>query len=564
MEEPFIRTHFRKVAIAFVLIVIAALWIFFGPAKQALKSWRASGLVEEAQGHAEAKEWEEVYRIAMASLQNEESLEALRLFAKAAVKTGDPRNLELAYSLFRYPGATPEDRCWVLSRALDVGDHINAPRLVSLLTPEESRVPAIHYQLVRERLFRKDYQEAVTLADDPAMTSRDPAVDLLLAESLAGSGRQGAREATTARLRTLLNAQDRDLALRAMTFLAFLNDQWISEPLAQAALDRFQDDPDLSVSAKLTLELFRIGLKERPIEEAMAQAITEYRESDLLVLVQWLARLKQDQKMITLTEDGQVQENATVFALRLQALENLERWAQIDTELVNPVIFFPEPLLWATRAVVSARLGEDLPSGQRWQKAMAAAKRDQDRNWFYELVKKAKQLGDPERVMETVIAGIKHPLGSPPKTTVLAPLFQWLKDRGDGKRLLEVSAILLRREPDNPVLLNNYSYLKAVHEIAKKDEAEVMQALVSRYPEQENFRNTLAFILLSMGDAKACLEVLDETLASPGEFSNIGKAIYAKALFERKKKEQALALAKSIDWGEISDEERKKLEILGP
>jgi len=564
MAVPFIQTHFRKVAIASVLIVIGALTIFFGPARQALKSWRASVLVEEAQGHAEAKEWDDVFRTARASLQNEESLEALRLFAKGAVKTGDRSNLEFAYALFRYPGATPEDRCWVLARALDVGDLINAPRLVALLSPEESRDGAIHYQLVRERLLAEDYQGALILADDPAMTSRDPAVDLLLAQRLAGSGLPGAREITTARLATLLNAQERDLALRAINLLAFLNDQWISEPLAQVALDRFQDDPDLSVKAKLNLELFRIGLKKRPIAEAMAQAITAYRVSDLPVLVRWLARLEQDQKVMALTADDHVQEDPTVFAFRLQALENLGRWQQIETELENPVIFFPEPILWATRAVVSARLGEDLPSGQRWQKAMAAAKRDQDRNWFYELVKKAKQLGDPERVMETVIAGIKHPLGSPPKTTVLAPLFQWLKDRGDGKRLLEVSAILLRREPDNPVLLNNYSYLKAVHEIAKKDEAEVMQALVSRYPEQENFRNTLAFILLSMGDAKACLEVLDETLASPGEFSNIGKAIYAKALFERKKQEQALALAKSIDWGEISDEERKKLEILGP
>lgn len=564
MEQPFIRRHFRKVIIGLALVLVAALWVFFGPAKTALKSWRASGLIVEAQEHAEANEWEEVYRTALASLQNKESLEALRLLTKAAVKTGDPRTLEMAYTLFRYPGASPEDRGWVLSLAFDSGDLINATRLASLLSPEDTSHPAVHYQLVRGYLLSGKYQEAIALADDPSMKSRDPALDLLLADRLAGSGLEGAREATTARLETVLNSEDRDLALRAMNQLALLKDQWISEPLAQVSLDRFQDDPDLGAGDKLNLELFRIGLKQRPLEEVVDQAITDYQEKGLPVLVRWLARLAQHQKIVDLTEGGEIGGSEIVFKLRLHALESLAQWDQLETELKNPGVLVPEPLLLATRALVAARRGDMVQSLQRWQKAIEVAKRDQNRNWFYQLAGTARQLGDMDRLMETVIEGIKHPLGIPPDTKDLAPLFQWLKDRGEGKRLLEVSSLLLRREPDNPLLLNNYSYLKALYGNPEKDEVEAMREIVSRYPGQENFRNTLAFVILSTGDAKASLEVMEQAGTSPADFSNTGKAIYAKALFDLLRKDQALDLAKSINWDEMSKDEQKKLALPAP
>ncbi len=566
MGKPFVFIHLRKISIGLALVSVIGLWLFFGPAKMALKSWRASALVEEAKEFAEAGEWNDAQRLAMASFQNEESLEALRLVVIAAVKTGDPESLNWAYTLFRFSGATPEDKSWVLSFALDMQDKFSMPGLISRLTPEEARYPAIHFQLVRAHLIRKEYQEAVTLADDPSVTSRDPAVDFILARGLAFSGLRDAGEATNARLLTLLNLEDRELALEAVRFMGFLKDECVSQALAQAALDRFQDDPDLSAGAKLNLELFRIEHKEEgPLDEVIAQAIADYRESDLPVLVQWLARLEQSQKVVELTEVSEGQKRSKeVFFLRLQALQNLEKWEQVETELADPGIAIPEPLLFAGQAVAANRLGNESQSNKLWQRAIEAAKRDRKRNWFSGLTEKSRQLGDPDRVMETVIAGINHPGGVLPDSKVLAALFQWLKDKKDGKRFLEATMIVFRREPENSLVLNNFSYLIEANGQLENNEIDEMQGLVSRYPEQESFRNALAFVFLLMRDAKACLEVLDKASPSPGEFSHLGKAIYANALVYLKRKDEAIELAKSIDWNEIPAKERRKLKSLFP
>ena len=561
MQQPLIRAHFWKITIGLLFVSIVGSAIFFGPFKGKLKSWRAAGLLEDAQQFAEEEKWNEVYRTAMASLQNQESIEAFRLLTKASVKTDNPQSLGLAYSLFNYPGATLKDRAWALSLAFDAGDLTNATQLASLLSPEETETSEIHYQLVRGYLMSGKYQEAISFADDPSIKSRAPEVDLLLADGLARTGLEGAREETTERLRVLLSSEDRDLALQAMSLLAFLKDQWINESLAQTALERFESDPDLTVSAQLNLELFRIGLGKRDMEESTRDAIRKYRNSHLSDLVLWLIRLEQHQKVADLTEGEEIKANPDLFKLRLHALESLNEWHQLEDELNGQGVYMPAPLLRSTQALVSLRLGDKLRSSEHWLMAMDAARMDQARNWFYQLAQTAQKLGDTDQQMEALVAAIKHPLGRLPNSEALSDLFKWMKDREEGERLLEISAILLRREPKNPLLLNNHSYLKALYRDAGKEDLEVMQDLVSRYPNEANFRETLGFISLTMGDPKLRIEVLDGSPQGPGDFSNTGKAIYAKALYNLRKREEALALSGTVDWEKITNDEFKKLAL---
>lgn len=559
--QPFLKQHFRKVFLASLLVLVALAAWGHRPAWSAFKSWRAERLAAEAREFAQAGDWDEVHRTATASLQNAGSLEAFRLLTEAAEHTGDSRVLKLAASLFLSPDATPADLARALKIILDAGDSLNASRLASTLDRAELAHPPVRHQAVRGLLMVGNFREAIALADDPALTPRDPALDLLLARGFADRGTEKARDATAERLRLLLHGEDRDLALQAVQLLASLPDHWINEDLATLALERFQGDPDLAGTDQLHLDLFHISLQQVPAEELIEQSIARHREANLTPLVEWLMRLGEVKRIVDLTDPDTVSLDVTLFQLRAHALGALGRLEQLESELEAPPVHIPEPLLLSARASLATRMKKESQAILLWRKAFDAAKLDRSRNWFYPLATVAQRGGDTDRQMEALAQGIEHPLGTPPSAPSLAPLFQWLLERNDTDRLLEVSYALLRREPNNPVLINNYLYLRAVHGNPSESDADTLRKLAEAFPDQAAFRHSLALTLLRIGNPQGALEELGKLASIPAELSPSGQAIYSKALEALSKPDEAAALAATIDWNALTKAEQELLML---
>lgn len=561
MPTIFQIKHRRKLFVA-VLLILGVCSIFaFRAGFQSFKAWRAKGLIEEARQFAKAGEWKEVSRAAGASFQNKESLEALRLLSTAAEKNKEARLLGLTYRLFLFPGATPTDRARALKLAYDSGDLENAKQLIASLTEADLKNADIHYQQVRGLLINRKFQEAITLADAATGEARDPSVDLLLAKQLALSGAEGAREATAARLRNAATNEDRELALEAMSVLVAFRDDWIEETIAEGLIKRFENDPKMTAAQQLQVQFLKIGLGQVTREEALDQATEKYRDTHLPTLIQWLERLGESARIVKLTEGDGVKLNAELFKVRLRALQGIGDWEQINEELENPPFFIAGPLLDATRAIGFASLNQRGKSLDCWRKAFEAAEQDSQINWFYHLADVAELLGNKELKMKAVSKAVLHYYGQLPDARKLEPLFEWLSNRRDGFNLYKISARLLRLNLNNPLLRNNFLYLKAVFDGTTPEDITAMREVVEKFPQEEAFRNSMAFLLLTSGDAEGAIAQLSTVTDDPFQMSNQARAIYAKALFDLGKEEMANSLAETIDWQDHMKEEQKALQF---
>jgi len=563
-NSSFLKRHIKKVIL--ILLVIAGIGAFlsYRPAVKMFKSSRAKSQVEEAQEFADDEDWEGAKRIAFASLQNEITLEGLRLFATSCLKTDDARSLRAFYSLFSHPEAESADRAMALERALDVGDFESAGQMIDNLSDEERRNSSIRYQIVKWHLLTGQLQRAISLADQPTTVPRDPSLDLLLARGLAGRPIEGAREITTIRLEILLRSEDRELALDALSFLRTLDDGWINQSVAETAIKRFEGDPDLTVSHRLDIEFLKVGLKKVDREELVQKTISEYQDEHLTELISWLERLGEQKRIVELTESEFAKSNAGIFSIRINALEKLGLWELLDEELKNPSVVIPEPLLFSARAIAAFQTDNQLRFIQDWEDAVMAAKLDLSRNWFYQLSLSAGRLEDTDRQMDALAQGIQHPLGTPPEASKLSTLFGWLLDRGETERLLKVSEALLRREPQNPLLINNHAYLKALHGKVNSDDVAQLRLLIETYPEQKGLLNSLALVLLQNQEPQAALDVLKEISPEVSGLSSVEKAIYANALHALGKEEEAFNLVDEIQWTDLTNAEMSLLAMSSP
>ena len=557
----FLRWQFF--ALLFIFAAIAAAAIYFGPGRPYIRSWRAGSQLELARDLAASEEWEAVSSHARESVKLAPSLEGVRLVAKSAYHTGSPEVLAAAWKLFRYEGATLEDRSWALKLVSDFNDRKTAKVMSEQLTDEERRHAPIRYQLVRGLLLQENFREALTLADQEDLP-KDPALDLLLAASFAKNGILEARAETSLRLRKVLECEDRDLALQALPVVASLNNQWLEPSLAKAAIERFRDDPALGASNRLQLTTLKLRTGVAAVEESVEEAISRYRESDLEVLVRWLFKIGQFDRILAITSGEEAQKMEEVFLIRLYVLIQTEDWESLQAELEDPPVRIPRPLSLGFEALGLKMQGKNPKALAKWQKAFESAENDEKKNWFYELSKIATRLENEDGRMKSLMSAIDRRDRVPPPAKSLVPVFAWLVEKGDQKGVLRLSENLLLHEPANPTLLNNFHYLKAIYREPDHEDLKTMEKLIARYPNQQNFWHTLAMIQLQLDENRKAIETIRSIPVTIPESPNSERAIRARAQFDLGNEEEARSLAKTIDYDEFSTREAEVLKLPEP
>jgi len=558
-----LRTR-TKVILGVIILLLALGVVFRRPMWEAFASWRAENLLEEARQYAEDENWEDVERTAMASLQLESSVDAYRLLTEAFVQNREPRILQAAAGLFSHPEATLEDRTRAIEVFLDKKQVVAAAPMVESLDAAEREDPAMHYQLVRFHLMAGNYGKAAEMADAVPAAERNPALDLLLAQGFAASGKEEAKGATAARLGRVLTGEDDNLARQAMRLLAALPDKWISQKLAEKALERFGGNESLPLADRLRLDLFRIGLGVVEREKLVEETIAKNRQEHLEELVAWLARLGEAQRIVDLTDPSRRPEglSATLFEKRAGALEGLGKLEELKQELEDPPVDIPDVRLLAARAALATKLENESEAVILWQQAFEAAENDPSRNWFYQISSSAARAGLRDRQMEALARAIEHPRGTPPQARQLESLFAWLYETGDIERLLKINYQLLAREPGNPGLVNNYHYLKVLLGEATENDVEVLRRLVETFPDIPQFRSSYALALLKTGQPGPALAALDEIEEPLAERPPADKAVYAAVLAGLGRHDEVEKLAAGIDWDKVPAGEASALQEL--
>lgn len=554
-----------KILIIALALTVAGLGAFayWGPGRQMIRSWRAESHLAEAKSLAEAGSWENVFGQADESMSLEPSLEAAQLVAKAAYQTRHPEVLRKAFQLFQFEGATLENRTWAVKVALDFRALRAANAMLAALTPEELKDPEIRLQLVRGSLMTGNFGQAAAIANEEGVVG-DERIDLLLAMGLAQSGLDGAEPETNERLRKVIRSEDPNLSIKGLELLVSLSPAWLEASLAEEALELFEDQSKLTPFHCLQLEALKVRMKRQELDETVSGAISKYRESDLQVLLSWLTQLQQYSEVVELTDDPKVQKDGIIFSLRLAALERVKAWETLASSLEEPPVSVPEPYRLALQSLVEKFRERYNQSTYKWKMALVAAQSDPEQNWFYQLSNIAGRAENRDEQMEALFRAVTHEKGVPPKTKALIPLFQWLAEKNEEKKLLAVSERLLEREPNHPVLLNNFLYLKALYRSADPQDVEVLAKLVEAYPDNKSFHRSLAFVQLMLQESEKALTTLENLGEQEDAPDHSTRAIRARALFSVGREQEGREIANTIDWEQLNPQEQRVLKLPEP
>lgn len=554
-----------KILIIALALTVAGLGAFayWGPGRQMIRSWRAESHLAEAKSLAEAGSWENVFGQADESMSLEPSLEAAQLVAEAAYQTRHPEVLRKAFQLFQFEGATLENRTWAVKVALDLRALRVANAMLAALTPEELKDPEIRLQLVRGSLMTGNFGQAKAIANEEGVVG-DERIELLLAMGLAQSGLDGAEPETNERLRKVIRSEDPNLSIKGLELLVSLSPAWLEASLAEEALELFEDQSKLTPFHCLQLEALKVRMKRQELDETVSGAISKYRESDLQVLLSWLTQLQQYSEVVKLTDDPEVQKDGIIFSLRLAALERVQAWETLASSLEEPPVSVPEPYRLALQSLVEKFREKYNQSTYKWKMALVAAQSDPEQNWFYQLSNIAGRAGNRDEQMEALFRAVTHEKGVPPKTEALIPLFQWLAEKNEEKKLLAVSERLLEREPNHPVLLNNFLYLKALYRSADPQDVGVLTKLVEAYPDNKSFHRSLAFVQLMLQESEKALTTLENLGEQEDAPDHSTRAIRARALFSLGKEQEGREIANTIDWEQLNPQQQKVLKLPEP
>ena len=560
-------SRYRK-KVLFIFGVVALLGILgslilYRPVTNRISSWRSASHLAEAEACAEAEQWEESIKQARKSLSLQHSIDAMRVLGRSLLAIRSPDSLSMARQLFRQPEATVEDRTWSFQVVIDNKDMRTASWMLPEIEKHKAEYLPLRTQLVRYYLISDKYAEALALVDDQSFPS-DLLHDLILAHALVRKGIQGTEKEVNVRLNKVIGAEDSELALKGLDLLLALNPMMVEKELVESAIQRFQGDSNLKPLHRLSLSSLEVFLGQKERGVAIQEAISEFQELDRMALVVWLCKLREADEVLALTTGSEYEADESFFRFRLAALEMKQDWPAIEEALKAEDVSVKEPLRHALQFVLAKHKKDEVGSIIAWRKAMEAAETDGSEDWYLQFSKMAAREGYLDGEMESLFRAIVRGRGSSLKADNLSRLFSWLSSRDEEKRLLLLTEILLIREPENPQLLNNYLYLKALHKTVDQQDAEALAELVERFPKTQDIRLSLAFVQHRLGKHEDALVTLETGVDWDESKRSVSKAIRARSLYSLGQEEKARAIDAQVNWIELSKQEKEVLSLPFP
>ncbi len=530
---------------------------------RALKQWRAQALLEEARDYAGSGEWNEALRTSGASAQLWLTTGAIRVQFDALQQLGHPAALRTGQMLFPRADATADDRFQVLKYLLDAGELVGFVQGLEILNEQEERRSEIQLLKVRFLLAMGRVEEAITLSDSIPAADRGPEADLLLVRALLGNGDSEIRANGLNRLERLLDEVDSQVALAAVRILANQPDSNLPPRVVRKALDRMSGEASLTVDDDLSFLRLRLICDPDQRDSILLDAIQKHHEASLEPLLTRLLQVREPNAVLILTEAAGSLEELTpaIYQSRLEALHRLERYEQLESELKTPPAGMRPAWLYTLQAIAAGHLKKTAAETGYWMQAFEAAELVQSENQFFAIAKVAALGGATEPQMEALTRAIEHPLGIFPPASQLGPLFHWLAET-DSERLLSISCLLMQREPNNPILVNNFHYLHCLYDNPTAETLSVMSRLLEAFPQHDSIRGTLALAQFRSELYEEAFATLEEG-ATPREKLPEGvKVVLAGALFRLGKVAEAEEFAAEIDWGEVYPSEAASLRRL--
>jgi len=551
-DDPLMIRLVRLYRLRLVVLVLAlAAFAYFGvrPAYEKFRQSQINRNLEEARIARRLEDWGVARdRARSVLIARPGDFDALRIWFMALAEMGEPRTYMVAIQVFVDPRATWQDRLDSLEVMVR-----QAPRAVVLgafgsLTEEQrqlTEVRAIIAPLLVERgeavMAEKMLRAAPGLESDV-----DARLELLrvlcgvptverVAEAREIFAALVAEGASKAALEALIILGETPGGLAAGSPLPDLKEWLAGQPSATTLHHLLALHP-------------RIDEAGDAVDPIFEGAITRFIEVDPGPLGMWLLRHDQTERVAKLMEEPALSSGAA-FIPYLQALLRQKDTIRIAAALGNPPPTVDLVDFQLAKAV-AARIQQD-PSAeiQAWNESLRLAAFDTSRNRFIEIGRYAEIIGAANVIEDSWVAAVLMGWGKIPLYRDLIQVFGSLAAKGRSRDLLSMYRTLLRFEPQNPELLNNYHYLALLHGVVSPALAVTsLTSLVDAHPDKPDFLSALAMAHLMNDQPELALERLEGLVLARRVAPQMRAAIEGTALILSGQTDAGRSKLSEVDW----------------
>jgi hypothetical protein len=192
-----------------------------------------------------------------------------------------------------------------------------------------------------------------------------------------------------------------------------------------------------------------------------------------------------------------------------------------------------------------------------WTRALNAAAFDANRNRFIEIGRAAGSYQNEGAVIDSWVAAVRSGWGQLPLYRDLSSVFGALASRSRSEDLLAMCRTLLRFEPYNPDLCNNFNYLALIHGLMPPSEvARATDRLAAQHPDKPEYHSAQMLAELMDGRPAEALDRLPELRGSRRVAPMMITALEGAARVMAGESETGSALLKQVNWMAFMRQER--------
>ncbi len=523
---------------------------------------KAEEHVENARKAMEKEEWKEANRLSLAALKlDKDSIDALRLVYLSSARLKSPKTLSAAHSLFLHPDCPFEERVRLLALFQLAGDNLRFTECYNALGEEEKKDPDVLFLKTRflatrgagtmaRQLIEEFYEEG----------GEDRRFDALLANMLVVSRDEEDRKRGQEIIVKLLEEKDPQArsallslwnvppgTLQADLFPADIIDQAASLPEAGPR--------EYLIGAKV--EIVRNAEQREEQQKILEAAIGKYGGSDPLLMSGWLVQFGRFDLILEMIDETRGRESLELYDARLVALAAAKGPEAAEAWLEEPHEDSSEIMTWLSRAKLAKAKSDDLSAVAHWYRAYNLAEEEENGDSLVAAYRTALQLGNAGEAVKALLKASEKPGPAFPRSLELQPVVGYLYEEDRLDDLLQLTRVLLQREPSNLFLNNNFLYLSLLLGEPNEKLLELAKKLVEERPNVLGLRTTLAFGLLQKGEFEEAEKALQgedldwEVEAGPADW-----AIRELTLLKTGKAEEAEEIAGKYESENITSAER--------
>ncbi|MCX6877913.1 MAG: hypothetical protein NTW21_29480 [Verrucomicrobia bacterium] len=546
----------RMMLDAGIVALLIGLGFAVKPAYQAYRGYQVDRNLAAAKMAALHADWSAARDKARSVLlARSNDFEAFRIWSRACGKLGEPRAYMAAAQFFNDPRATRDDLLEALRlmalqapHAMVLGAYGNLPENLRDQAPFRAAIIPLFIQ-------RGEIAAAERGLREVASPTNEPEVRLEVLRTLCS--RQDAGRVTQARgiFAELITAHADAQALAALRILGDVPGglaPGITLPDLPAWL---KDQPQATALHHLLGMHPALEAHPEQADSLYQAAIGRFLTSEPGVLGNWLVRHGQaDLAVSVLTEPALTRSDA--YLARLHALLRLDRTDEIVSALAAPPAAVDLVEMKIVEAIQAAKNGDRIAADSAWTRVLNQAAFDATRNRFIEIARVAEGCGAKDAAVNAWVAAVRLGWGPLPLYRDLSPVFASLAAQGRSDDLLAMCQTLLRFEPANPDLINDFHYLSLIHGGLPPDKIVPLQAKMAGQWDKPHYHVTLMLAEILAGRPTDALTCLPRFSDSKAVAPIMKAALEGCARVLAGETEAGTTLLKRVDWSAFMRQER--------